>query len=67
MIDVNRSKAVASIHETAEGLHAAGMMDRQTMGKFNEACLTPLHPLTASAATRPGAGIVGERKPAYKS
>ena len=42
-----RSKAMASIHETAEGLHAAGVMDKQTMRKFNEACLTPVHPLTA--------------------
>ena len=41
-----RSKAMASIHETAEGLHAAGAMDKQTMRKFNEACLTPVHPLT---------------------
>ena len=26
-----RSKAMASIHETAEGLHAVGVMDKQTM------------------------------------
>lgn len=37
-----RSKAMASIHETTEGLHAAGAMDKQTMRKFNEACLTPV-------------------------
>ena len=42
-----RSKAMASIHETAEGLHAAGLMDKQTMRKFNEACLTPVRPMTA--------------------
>lgn len=42
-----RSKAMASIHETAEGLHAAGVMDKQTMRRFNEACLTPVRPLTA--------------------
>jgi putative transcriptional regulator len=42
-----RSKAMASIHETAEGLHAAGVMDKQTMRKFNEACLTPVPSLTA--------------------
>ena len=38
---------MASIHETAEGLHAAGVMDKQTMRRFNEACLTPVQPLTA--------------------
>jgi putative transcriptional regulator len=41
-----RSKAMASIHETAAGLHAAGVMDKRTMRKFNEACLTPVHPPT---------------------
>jgi putative transcriptional regulator len=40
-----RSPVMASIHETAEGLHAAGMMDKQTMRRFDEACLTPVRPL----------------------
>ena len=34
-----RGPATASIHETAEGLHAAGLMEEQTMRKFDEACL----------------------------
>ena len=37
---------MASIHETAEGLHAAGVMDEQTMRKFDDACLTPVRPLS---------------------
>jgi putative transcriptional regulator len=41
-----RSKPMASIHETAEGLHAAGVMDKQTMRKFDAACLTPVQPLS---------------------
>jgi putative transcriptional regulator len=41
-----RSSVMASIHETAEGLHAAGVMDKQTMRKFDDACLTPVRPLT---------------------
>ncbi len=41
-----RSPVMASIHETAEGLHAAGVTDKQTMRKFDEACLTPVRPLT---------------------
>jgi putative transcriptional regulator len=40
-----RSSVMASIHETAEGLHAAGVMDKQTMRKFDDACLTPIRPL----------------------
>jgi len=43
-----RSSVMASIHETAEGLHAAGVMDKQTMRKFDVACLTPVRPLTAA-------------------
>jgi putative transcriptional regulator len=42
-----RSAIMASIHETVEGLHGAGVMDKQTMRKFDEACLTPVRPLSA--------------------
>ena len=41
-----RSRVMASIHETAEGLHKAGLMDKQTMREFDGACLTPVRPLT---------------------
>ena len=41
------SPAMASIHETAEGLHATGLMNKQTMRGFDEACLTPVRLLTA--------------------
>jgi putative transcriptional regulator len=37
-----RSPLMASIHETAEGLHAAGLMNKLTMRKFDEMCLTPI-------------------------
>jgi putative transcriptional regulator len=40
-----RSSVMASIHETAEGLHAAGVMDKRTMREFDELCLTPVQPL----------------------
>lgn len=39
---------MASIHETAEGLHAAGLLDKRTMREFDEACLTPVRPMTAA-------------------
>lgn len=41
-----RSRALASVHETAEGLHRAGLVDKQTMRKFDVACLTPVRPLS---------------------
>lgn len=47
-----RSPVMASIHETAEGLHAAGVMDKQTMRKFDEACLTPVRPLAPEEIRR---------------
>jgi putative transcriptional regulator len=40
-----RSRLMASVHETAEGLHEAGVMDKRTMRKFDELCLTPVIPL----------------------
>ena len=42
-----RSPIMAAIHETAEDLHGAGLMDKHTMRKFDEACLTPVRPLSA--------------------
>jgi putative transcriptional regulator len=42
-----RSRVLASVHETAEGLTGAGVMRKQTMREFDELCLTPVRPLTA--------------------
>jgi putative transcriptional regulator len=42
-----RSDAMASIHETMEALHNIGAIDKQTMRSFDDACLTPVSPLTA--------------------
>lgn len=42
-----RSDAMACIHETMEALHNIGAVDKQTMRRFEEACLTPIRPLTA--------------------
>ena len=60
-----RSALMASIHETAEGLHAAGVMDKRTMREFDELCLTPVRPLKP---TDPTTGLVsqwerGEKRP----
>lgn len=42
-----RSAALASLHETAEGLHELGLVDKQTMRDFDEACLAPVLPMPA--------------------
>lgn len=41
-----RSRVMASVHETAEGLLEAGVMDKRTMRRFDKLCLTPVTPLT---------------------
>jgi len=42
-----RSDAMAAIHETMEALHKVGAVGKQTMRRFDEACLTPVQSLTA--------------------
>jgi putative transcriptional regulator len=37
-----RNPVMASIHGTVEGLHAAGLMNKMTMRKFDQMCLTPI-------------------------
>ena len=44
--------ALASIHETASGLSAAGVLDKRTMRSFDEMCLTPVKPLTPAQIRR---------------
>lgn len=39
-----RSPLMASIHETAECLHAVGVMEKRTLREFDELCLTPVRP-----------------------
>src|ERR1700756_4950262 len=36
------SPVMASVHETAEGLRAASLIDKVTMRKFDAMCLTPI-------------------------
>jgi len=37
---------MAAIHETIEALHKVGAVDKQTMRRFDHACLTPVRSLT---------------------
>jgi|ERR1017187_6331644 putative transcriptional regulator len=40
-----RSEPLAAIHETMEALHQVGAISKQTMRRFDDACLTPIRPL----------------------
>lgn len=63
-----RSDIMASIHETAEGMHAVGLMNKQTMRKFDEACLTPVRPLSPQEirALREGASQAVFARPLWR-
>ena len=41
-----KSDIFAAIHETAEGMFDAGVIDKKTMRSFDESCLTPIHDFT---------------------
>jgi putative transcriptional regulator len=41
-----RSDAMAAIHETMEALHRVGAVGKETMRRFDDACLTPVQPLS---------------------
>ena len=41
-----------SIHKTAQDFHAAGVMDKKTMRKFDRMCLTPVKPLAPRQIAR---------------
>ena len=45
MIKRYKSDALASVHESMEALHDIGVVDKQTMREFDEACLTPVKTL----------------------
>ena len=42
-----KSDALAAIHETVSGYYAAGVINKQTMREFDEACLTQVRDFTA--------------------
>jgi putative transcriptional regulator len=46
MTERYRSEAFAAIHETMEALREVGAINKQTMRKFDEACLTPVRVLS---------------------
>ena len=40
-----QSRLMASLHETAEALHEAGVLDKRTLREFDDLCLTPVKAL----------------------
>jgi putative transcriptional regulator len=40
-----KSAILEAVHETATGLHKAGVMDRVTLREFDRMCLSPVEPL----------------------
>ncbi|KAF0222151.1 MAG: putative transcriptional [Rhodospirillaceae bacterium] len=42
------SEVKAAIHETALGLHESGLIDKHTMRRFDQSCLTPIQKFTAA-------------------
>ena len=46
-----RSDALAAIHETMEALHDVGAIDKQTMRRFDDACLTPIRLPSSNRST----------------
>jgi len=41
-----KSKPLAALHESMQGLHDIGLIDRTTMRKLDDSCLTPVESLT---------------------
>ncbi len=41
-----KSPALAALHESMQGLHDIGIINRQTMHRFDESCLTPVEDMT---------------------
>jgi putative transcriptional regulator len=44
-----KSELRAALHETVEGLHRIGLVDKKTMRQFDESCLTSIEKLSAKA------------------
>ena len=43
-----KSEAFAAIHQTVADYRDAGVIGKQTMRRFDETCLTPVHAFTAA-------------------
>ncbi|MEO5348749.1 MAG: DNA-binding transcriptional regulator [Magnetococcus sp. YQC-3] len=48
MTKTYKSDIKAAIHQTASDLHEAGLINKQTMRRFDKSCLTPVRDFTAN-------------------
>ncbi|WMW64622.1 DNA-binding transcriptional regulator [Nitratidesulfovibrio liaohensis] len=46
MTKTYKSDLLAAVHETAEALHAHGVIDKVTMKEFDDSCLAPVDGIT---------------------
>ena len=44
-----KSEISAMLHETMQGLHEVGVIDKTTMREFDKSCLTEIEPLSGEA------------------
>ncbi len=47
-----KSPILAAVHDTAKGLHKAGVMDQVTLREFDQLCLPPVEPLKPAQIKR---------------
>lgn len=47
-----KSPILAAVHDTAMGLHKAGVMDQVTLREFDQLCLPPIEPLKPAQIKR---------------
>jgi len=52
MSETKRSRILEAVHETAKGLHEAGVMEEMTMREFDALCLPPIKSYTAGEIKR---------------
>lgn len=54
-----KSSALAALHESMQGLHDIGIINTQTMRRFDESCLTPIEHLAPAEIieTRTQSGV----------
>jgi putative transcriptional regulator len=45
MTKKTKSPILVAVHETAKGLHRAGVMDQITLREFDQLCVPPVEPL----------------------
>lgn len=52
MTKKTESPILAAVHETAEGMYRAGVMDQITLHEFDQLCVPPVEPLDPAGTKR---------------